>query len=190
MTTAAAGDVNWPAMGEGVLHPTAREVGRLHGVPLDVVLHMPAGAHDRLASVEDHVVVETDEANHLIKFADYGQFMNVFVIPPPPPPPRDQAYPLGRLTVVVMPYADLASCKQLDELSSRAATPHLRGRYLRIEIANRDLLLRKLRATAKPGRDGAKIRSVKIGKRTKAGYRVTVKDAAKETWKLVVRVRR
>ncbi len=48
----------------------------------------------------------------------------------------------------------------------------------------------KLRATAKPGRDGAKIRSVKIGKRTKAGYRVTVKDAAKETWKLVVRVRR
>ena len=47
-----------------------------------------------------------------------------------------------------------------------------------------------LRATAKPGRDGAKIRSVKIGKRTKAGYRVTVKDAATETWKLVVRVRR
>jgi hypothetical protein len=48
----------------------------------------------------------------------------------------------------------------------------------------------KVRATAKPGRDGAKIRSVKIGKRTKKGYRVTVRDAGKETWKLVVRVRR
>lgn len=48
----------------------------------------------------------------------------------------------------------------------------------------------KLRATAKPGRDGAKIRSVKVGKKTKNGYRVTVKDAAKETWKLVVKVRR
>lgn len=48
----------------------------------------------------------------------------------------------------------------------------------------------KLRATAKPGRDGAKIRSVKVGKKTKKGYRVTVKDAAKETWKLVVKVRR
>ena len=45
-------------------------------------------------------------------------------------------------------------------------------------------------ALSKGLRDGAKIRSVKIGKRTKAGYRVTVKDAAKETWKLVVRVRR
>jgi protein-tyrosine-phosphatase len=123
---------------------------------------MPPGAHDRLASVEDHVVVETDEAaNHLIKFADYGQFMNVFVIPPPPPPPpRDQAYPLGRLTVVVMPYADLASCKQLDELSSRAATPHLRGRYLRIEIANRDLLLRKLRATAAVDDEASRVRDL------------------------------
>lgn len=49
----------------------------------------------------------------------------------------------------------------------------------------------KLRATAKPGRDGAKIRSVKVAKKaTKKGYRVTVKDAAKETWKLVVKVRR
>lgn len=48
----------------------------------------------------------------------------------------------------------------------------------------------KLRATAKPGRDGAKIRSVKVGKKTKKGYRVTVKDAGKETWKLVVKVRR
>ncbi|MBE2317369.1 hypothetical protein DVA67_015410 [Solirubrobacter sp. CPCC 204708] len=48
----------------------------------------------------------------------------------------------------------------------------------------------KLRATAKPGRDGAKVRSVKVGKKTKKGYRVTVKDAAKETWKLVVKVRR
>ncbi|MDA0182518.1 hypothetical protein OJ997_19570 [Solirubrobacter phytolaccae] len=48
----------------------------------------------------------------------------------------------------------------------------------------------KLKATAKPGRDGAKIKSVKLGSKTKKGYRVTVKDAAKETWKLVVRVRR
>jgi hypothetical protein len=48
----------------------------------------------------------------------------------------------------------------------------------------------KLRATAKPGRDGARIRSVKVGRRTKQGYRLTVKDAARETWKLVVRVRR
>ena len=48
----------------------------------------------------------------------------------------------------------------------------------------------KLKATAKPGRDGAKVRSVKLGKKTKKGYRVTVKDAGKETWKLVVKVRR
>jgi hypothetical protein len=48
----------------------------------------------------------------------------------------------------------------------------------------------KLRAKAKPGRDGAKIRSVKIGKRTKKGYRVTVRDRGGERWSLVVRVRR
>ncbi len=34
----------------------------------------------------------------------------------------------------------------------------------------------KLRATAKPGRDGAKIRSRQGRQRTKNGYRVTVKD--------------
>jgi len=48
----------------------------------------------------------------------------------------------------------------------------------------------KLRATAKPGRDGAKIRSTKVGARTKKGYKVTVKDRGGETWKLVVKVRR
>ena len=53
----------------------------------------------------------------------------------------------------------------------------------------------------KPGRDGAKIRTVKLaGKRVKTSqrvrlragkrYRVTVVDRGKETWKLTVRVRR
>jgi hypothetical protein len=146
MSTAARDDVNWHATGEGLLLPTAREVGRLHGVPLDVVLHVPAaGIHGCLDSAEDHVVVETDDAEHLIKFADYGLFMDGSLVPSPPPP-RYQGYSITTLTVIIMPYADLASCKKIDELS-RAATPQLH-RYHKIEIANRDLLLRKLRATA------------------------------------------
>src|ERR1700754_1247559 len=61
--------------------------------------------------------------------------------------------------------------------------------------------LKRKGITVKPGRDGAKIRTVKLGTRKvkasqrlklRAGkrYKVTVTDAGKETWKLTVRVRR
>ena len=61
--------------------------------------------------------------------------------------------------------------------------------------------LKRRSIKVKPGRDGAAIRTVKLGsKRVKTSqrvrvrvgkrYRVTVIDRAKETWRLTVRVRR
>jgi hypothetical protein len=77
---------------------------------------------------------------------------------PPPPPPRYLGNPITTLTVILMPYADLASCKKIDELS-RAATPQLH-RYHKIEIANRDLLLRKLRSTAAMDDEAQRVRDL------------------------------
>jgi hypothetical protein len=60
--------------------------------------------------------------------------------------------------------------------------------------------LKKGRLKVKPGRDGAKIKTVKLGKKKvkasqkvkvkrKKRYTVTVKDAAKQTWKIRVKAR-
>jgi hypothetical protein len=154
----AAGNVSWRAAGDGLSLRTAREVARRHGVPVEVVLKgisVPAGVEDLLESVEDHVVVETDDAEHLIKFAVYSLFMDASLVSPPP---RYLGNPITTLTVIIMPYADLASCKKIDELST-AATPQLH-RYHKIEIANRDLLLRKLTATAAVDDEARRVRDL------------------------------
>jgi hypothetical protein len=75
-----------------------------------------------------------------------------------PPPAGYRGYPITTLTVIIMPYADLASCKKIDELS-RAATPQLH-RYHKIEITNRDLLLRKLKATTAVDDDARRVRDL------------------------------
>jgi hypothetical protein len=153
----AAGNVSWRAAGDGLSLRTAREVARRHGVPLDVVLKgisVPPGVQDRLDSVEDHVVVKNGE-ELIIKFADYGQFTEACV------PARLEGIVgihTSTLTVVIMPYADLTSCKKIDELST-AATPQLHG-YLRIEIANRGLLLQKLHATAAVDDEARRVRDL------------------------------
>jgi hypothetical protein len=153
----AAGNVSWRAAGEGLGLRTAREVARRHGVTLDVVLKgisVPPGVKERLDSVEDHVVVKNGE-HLIIKFTDYGQFTEACVLP------RLEGIVgihTSTLTVVIMPYADLTSCKKINELST-AATPQLHG-YLRIEIANRGLLLQKLRATATVDNEARRVRDL------------------------------
>lgn len=146
----AAAAASWVPTGDGLRLETAREVAKAHGVPLDVVLrgwYVDAVDGPRgfpgLHAMEDHVVVTNQAADgrHLIKFANYDDFEDACV-------PAAASAPLQlRLTVVVMPYADLFSCERLQELASDRAM-HPRFGYAKIDIANYDILLWKKRGMA------------------------------------------